>query len=82
MARNEPVIWVKREADYFCKRDWTGQISLKALRKITPARTSIENVSGKAASALRRIPDSKPTSRLRNRVCETHRRFEAAFTNP
>jgi hypothetical protein len=25
--RDKPVIWVKREAKYFCKGDWTTQIS-------------------------------------------------------
>jgi hypothetical protein len=59
MARNEPVIWVKREADYFCAPGWTGQISLKALRKITPARTSNVSVSSAYLSALLRIPDSR-----------------------
>src|ERR1700761_3672148 len=33
MARNKPVIWVGREADYFCTDSWTGQISLKRLGK-------------------------------------------------
>ncbi len=28
MARVLEVIWVKREAEYFCKQDWTTQISL------------------------------------------------------
>jgi hypothetical protein len=34
MAGVVGVIWVSREADYFCGRDWTGQISLKLLEKI------------------------------------------------
>ena len=41
MAGFVRVIWGRREADYFCNRDWTGQISLKLLEKIAPARTSI-----------------------------------------
>jgi hypothetical protein len=27
------VIWVRREAEYFCKRGWTAQISLIRLNK-------------------------------------------------
>jgi hypothetical protein len=27
------VIWGKREAEYFCKRDWTGQITLIRFNK-------------------------------------------------
>jgi hypothetical protein len=41
MAGDMPVIWVKREARYFCGQDWTGQISLNRLRKIDFGRTSI-----------------------------------------
>jgi hypothetical protein len=63
MARNEPVIWVKWEVDYFCTPGWTGQISLKPLRKIAPSRTSIMSVSGAHSSALLRIPDSRQRSR-------------------
>jgi hypothetical protein len=25
MAKNKPVIWVKKEQEYFCKRGWTGK---------------------------------------------------------
>ena len=32
------LIWVGGEADYFCNRDWTGQIRLKLLGKIVPSR--------------------------------------------
>ena len=28
-----PLIWAKREAEYFCAKDWTGQISLIRLDK-------------------------------------------------
>src|SRR5258708_13002704 len=28
MARDIEVIWVKRESEYFCKLDWTTQITL------------------------------------------------------
>jgi hypothetical protein len=27
------LIWVKREAEYFCERDWTGQIRLMRQEK-------------------------------------------------
>jgi len=32
------VIWGRGEADYFCNRDWTGQIALKRLKKIAVTR--------------------------------------------
>ena len=32
------LIWGSGEADYFCARDWTGQITLNRLRKIDFAR--------------------------------------------
>src|SRR5437870_5557805 len=32
------LIWVGGEADYFCNRDWTGQIRLKLFGKIVPSR--------------------------------------------
>jgi hypothetical protein len=28
MALDIDVIWVRRETEYFCKHDWTGQIRL------------------------------------------------------
>jgi hypothetical protein len=34
MAGFLEVIWGSDEAEYFCERDWIGQISLKLLRKI------------------------------------------------
>jgi hypothetical protein len=34
MAGFLEVIWGSGEAEYFFERDWTGQISLKLLRKI------------------------------------------------
>ena len=40
MAGVVGVIWVWREADYFCGRDWTGQISLKLLEKIADWRNA------------------------------------------
>ena len=39
MAGVVGVIWVSREAEYFCGRDWTGQISLKLLGKIMHTRS-------------------------------------------
>jgi hypothetical protein len=63
MAGDKPVIWVRCEVNYFFSDDWTEQISLKALRKITPARTSTVSVSGAYLSALQRVPDSRRRSR-------------------
>jgi len=40
MAGFVRVIWVSREAEYFCGRDWTGQITLKLLAKIDLSRKS------------------------------------------
>jgi hypothetical protein len=40
MARFVEVIWGGGEVEYFCGRDWTGQISLKLLRKIAQSRTT------------------------------------------
>ena len=34
------VIWVCHEAEYFCSRNWTGQISLKLLEKIAQSRSA------------------------------------------
>ena len=39
MAGVVRVIWGSGEADYFCVRDWTAQITLKLLRKIARPRT-------------------------------------------
>jgi hypothetical protein len=41
MAGVVRVIWGRGEAEYFCIRGWTGQISLKFLWKIARPRTSI-----------------------------------------
>jgi len=38
MAGVVGVIWGRGEAEYFCGRDWTGQISLKLLQKIAQSR--------------------------------------------
>jgi hypothetical protein len=34
-----PLIWVNREAEYFFRHDWTGQISLNRLAKFDFTRT-------------------------------------------
>jgi hypothetical protein len=41
MAGFVRVIWGRGEAEYFCVRDWTGQISLKLLEKIDLSRKSV-----------------------------------------
>ena len=40
MAGVVRVIWGPREAEYFCNRGWTGQITLKLQQKIARARMS------------------------------------------
>ena len=42
MAGVVRVIWVEREAEYFCGRGWTGQISLKLLEKIAHWRSGAD----------------------------------------
>jgi hypothetical protein len=42
MAGVVGVIWGSREADYFCGRDWTGQISLSLLEKIAHWRSGAD----------------------------------------
>ena len=39
MAMDIVLIWGKREAEYFCRRDWTGQITLIRFDKSGCART-------------------------------------------
>jgi hypothetical protein len=39
MARDIDLIWGSGEAEYFCKWDWTGQITLIRFRKFLLART-------------------------------------------
>jgi hypothetical protein len=44
------LICPTREAEYFCKGDWTGQITLIRLRKLASARMPLEasnTVSGR-----------------------------------
>jgi hypothetical protein len=40
-GRDKEVIWVRWKQEYFCKGDWTGQISLKPLQKIAQMRRAI-----------------------------------------
>ena len=40
MAEVVGVIWGSREAEYFCSRGWTGQITLKLLDKIADWRSA------------------------------------------
>ena len=42
MAGVVGVIWVRDEAEYFCGRGWTGQISLKLLEKIAHWRSGAD----------------------------------------
>jgi hypothetical protein len=48
MARVLEVIWGKREAEYFCRQDWTAQITLIEFNKIVfmrkPMPTALRNV--------------------------------------
>ena len=55
MAMDIAVIWVSREANCFCKRDWTGQISLIRLMNSLSGRKRRER--GKQGVASRIIPD-------------------------
>lgn len=41
MASVLEVIWGEHEEEYFCARDWTGQITLKSLQKIARPRRSM-----------------------------------------
>jgi hypothetical protein len=38
MAGDIEVIWVNGEAEYFCKKDWTTQITLIRFKKFGRAR--------------------------------------------
>jgi hypothetical protein len=42
MAGFVGVIWVSREAEYFCGRGWTGQTSLSLLEKIAHWRSGAD----------------------------------------
>jgi hypothetical protein len=45
-----PVICLMREADYFLREEWTGQITLEALGKLVSGR--IEEIVCKKAKRL------------------------------
>jgi len=50
------LIWGRGEADYFYNQDWTGQITLKRLKKIAATRidyTMVRVMSAHAAMAAR-----------------------------
>jgi hypothetical protein len=46
-AMDIDLIWVKREAEYFCKPDWTGQIRLIRLNKFRHARKRFPDPAAK-----------------------------------
>jgi hypothetical protein len=43
MARDMDVIWGKREGIYFCRKDWTGSISLMRFNKLLFWRTFLKD---------------------------------------
>jgi hypothetical protein len=47
------LIWGDRKQESFCRRDWTGQIALKPLQKIVPARTPLKSLSGRTIAPSR-----------------------------
>ena len=49
------MIWGNREQEYFCGRDWTGQITLKPLQKIDFARTSAICPTGRIKELCGRV---------------------------
>jgi hypothetical protein len=55
MAMDIAVIWGSGEANYFCKRDWTTQISLIRLMNFISARRA--SWRGKQGVTSRIIPD-------------------------
>jgi hypothetical protein len=46
------VIWAGREAEYFCGRGWTGQITLKSLQKIARPRSARSGRSRRAGAVI------------------------------
>jgi hypothetical protein len=40
MVMDIVLIWVRREAEYFCREDWTTQIALIAKANFLPARSA------------------------------------------
>jgi hypothetical protein len=57
MASDIDLIWGKHEAEYFCKRDWTGQITLIRFRKFLFARTrrSLDGANGSASTGRKNV---------------------------
>jgi hypothetical protein len=49
MAADIGVIWVRGEQKYFCKWDWTAQISLIRLNKFAVARNSAGRMTASGA---------------------------------
>jgi hypothetical protein len=45
MANHIVPIWGSEKQKYFCKRDWTGQISLIRLNKFRFARNGIARIT-------------------------------------
>src|SRR5260370_31904283 len=61
MARDIEVIWVKREAEYFCKWDWTTQITLIRLNNLACARTLVARAVLRSPDAALRNPGTNVT---------------------
>src|SRR4051812_28867040 len=71
MAGVVGVIWVSREAEYFCGRDWTGQISLKLLEKLAHWRADGRFTAPPPPSN----PSLAPKHLLLIRLLPSHRRI-------
>jgi hypothetical protein len=54
MAGVVRVIWGDGEANYFCDRDWMGQITLKRLKKIAGWRIELRWQNRHASKAASR----------------------------
>jgi hypothetical protein len=46
------MIWTKNEAEYFCKQDWTGQISLMRHEKLDFRRRAITRAEADTVSPV------------------------------
>jgi hypothetical protein len=54
------VIWVRMESEYFCKWDWTGQITLNRLNKLLPPRIGLRrDRPHPERSAIARCPSAR-----------------------
>ena len=77
------LIWGNGEADYFCARGWTGQITLKLLCKIARARTpqsppaapmtSSQTSTARTGRTRRWDTDRSASSKPRSRKTKHHR---------